>query len=112
MPHENRVPPEATPPSRRGVSPPFCRVEREGPEGRKRTYVVYTGSPGFLVEFDRPPESEARAEGQTEPAALRCRPVIRRVCVPNSWSGDYQHCARQLDAAADFLAATEARDGA
>jgi hypothetical protein len=102
MDPQSRVPSDATPPSRRAISPPFCRVERSQPGGRKHTYVVHTGSPTFLVEF----ESAARADSEP-PDGPESKPVIRRVCVPNNWAGDYARCARLLGAAADFFSATE-----
>jgi hypothetical protein len=115
MPHDDRVPPSASHPSPRQIhSPPFCRVERRDAGGTTRHYVVHTESPKFLVEFDRATPSAAGAGtgGPTQPgqAKVRERPVIRRVCVPNSWAGDYHLCARKLGAAADFFAATETRE--
>lgn len=102
MPDENRIPSTPVPP-RRGASPPFCRVERRGADGRTRLFVVHTGSPKFVVEF----ECDAPAGGGPGDAQARSRPVIRRVCVPNSWAGEYHRCARQLGAAEDFAADTE-----
>lgn len=60
-------------------------------------------APKFLVEFECATPDEAAAD---KASGARSRPVIRRVCVPNSWAGDYHQCARQLGAAADFFAAT------
>lgn len=104
MPPDNRLPPPA--PSRT-QSPPFYRVERREADGRTRHFVVHTESPKFMVEFDREPPSPG---DPTASLASRQRPVLRRVCVPNSWAGDYHRCARQLGAAADFFAATEATE--
>ena len=103
MPSENRVPSSDPAPTRRAISPPFYRVERRAPDGSSRHYVVHTQSPKFLVEFAEP---AGPANGSPTPSPGR-RPVIKRVCVPNSWAGDYHQCARQLGAAADFYAATE-----
>lgn len=80
-----------------------------------RHFVVHTESPKFLVEFDHAAAPAADA-GAAPPsgsgrARTRERPVIRRVCVPNSWAGDYHLCARKLGAAAEFFAATEPSEG-
>ncbi|MBE2212513.1 MAG: hypothetical protein IAE82_01475 [Opitutaceae bacterium] len=66
---------------------------------------MHTHSPKFLVEFDSGPASSASEKSGS--GTTTRTPVIRRVCVPNSWAGDYHLCARQLGAAADFFAATE-----
>lgn len=102
MASENRVPPSDPAPTRRTISPPFYRVEQRAPDGQSRHFVVHTQSPKFLVEFEKPASGKASGEG----GAGR-RPVIKRVCVPNSWAGDYHQCASQLGAASDFYAATE-----
>lgn len=69
---------------------PFIRIEKiEG--GRKRHFVVNRFEPGFSVEVE--PE---------DPCAPG-RPVIRRVCLPNSWTGDYHRFAKLLAGAQAFL---------
>jgi len=92
--------PAPGPNPRRAVSPPFCRVERRGADGKTRHFVVHTQSPRFVVEFE-----SARTAAGKEAA------VIRRVCVPNSWAGDYHRCARQLGDAAEFFSATDTPPG-
>lgn len=72
----------------------FCHVERRQP-GQARHYVVHTASPRFVVELE---EHASPARGGN----LR-QGVIRSVTVPNSWAGDYHHCARLLGAAVAFF---------
>lgn len=108
---ENRVPPSAPTPPRRSLSPPFYRVDQRGSDGRSHHYVVHTQSPTFLVEFDAPATAPGGAKSGSV-AQGKSLPVIRRVCVPNNWAGDYHQCARQLAAAAEFFAATTAPDEA
>jgi hypothetical protein len=64
---------------------PFCHVEKRGPDGSTH-YVVHTQAPRFVVEVEH-----GGSAGQPG--------VIRRVCVPNSWVGDYHRCGRLLAAA-------------
>ena len=71
----------------------FLHVERDG-RGRPRHYVVHTVDPKFAVELA--PDREA-------PDQIG-RGVIRRLRVPNSWTGDYGKCASLLSAAQDFFA--------
>lgn len=114
MPSENRLPSDDSSRTRRAISPPFCRVERRDPNGKTRRYVVHTHSPKFVVEFEHTHSASAAAteSAPREKASARpaTRPVIRRVCVPNSWAGDYHHCARQLGAASEFFAETETHE--
>ena len=56
----------------------FLRIEREEREG-SRQYVVHTEDPKFSMELT--PDGSA-------PDKIG-RGVIKRVCVPNSWAGDY-----------------------
>lgn len=78
----------------RMISSDFCHVERR--EGEKsRYYVVHAGSPRFVAEIEPGGESPAGSSG-----------VIRRVVVPNSWSGEYHHCGQLLGAAVSFFDAT------
>ena len=59
----------------------FIRIERiEG--GRSRHYVISRQEPGFSVEVI--PEDA---------------PAIRRVCLPNSWIGNYHRYTRLVAAA-------------
>ena len=70
----------------------FLRVERDG-RGRPKHYVVHTVDPKFALELT--PDREA-------PDKIG-RGVIKRLCVPNSWAGDYGNCANLLSAAQDFF---------
>jgi len=76
----------------------FLRIEREE-RGGNRHYVVHLQDPKFSVELT--PDAEA-------PDKMG-RGVIKRVCVPNSWAGDYGKYAKLLGAAQEFFA--EARKG-
>lgn len=71
----------------------FWRIEcdrRDGP----RHYVVHAGAPRCSLEFT--PDRAA-------PDRIG-RGLIRRICVPNSWAGDYHQYAKLMDAAQDFFA--------
>ncbi len=63
----------------------FIRIERLE-SGRPRHFVVSRREPGFSVEVI--PEEV---------------PVIRRVCLPNSWIGNYHRYTRLVAAAQAFL---------
>lgn len=70
----------------------FVRVDREQ-RGRERHYVVHTHDPKFTLELT-PDREAADKVGQG---------VIKRVCVPNSWAGDYGRYAKLLTAAQQFF---------
>jgi hypothetical protein len=71
----------------------FMRIDREGDDGEKH-YVVHTQRPHFAVELtpDRDAPDQVGAG------------VIKRVCVPNSWAGDYGKYAQLLTQAQRFFA--------
>jgi hypothetical protein len=71
----------------------FCHVEKRERSGSKH-FVVHTSSPRFVIEIE--------AAGGVTPDGHRSG-VIKRVCVPNSWAGDYQKCGRALGAALAFF---------
>ncbi len=71
---------------------PFLRIERDE-SGGSRHYVVHTAAPTFSMEMT--PDREA-------PDQIG-RGVIKRVCLPNSWAGDYGRYAKLMDAAQDFF---------
>ncbi|HKB56995.1 MAG TPA: hypothetical protein VKC51_05335 [Lacunisphaera sp.] len=71
----------------------FVRIDRER-RGLERHYVVHTGDPKFALELTPDHEAPDRI-GQG---------VIKRVCVPNSWAGDYGQYGRMLAAAQEFFA--------
>ena len=71
----------------------FVRIDRER-RGRERHYVVHTHDPKFTVEFT--PDGEA-------PDGVG-RGIIKRICIPNSWAGDYGQYGTMLTAAQEFFA--------
>jgi hypothetical protein len=75
--------------------PHFLRIEREQRAG-SRHFVVHTQEPKFSVELT----PDAAAPNQVG------RGVIKRVCVPNSWAGDYGRYAKFIAAAQDFFGAS------
>ena len=70
----------------------FLRIEREEREG-SRHYVVHTHDPKFSMELI--PDGAA-------PDKIG-RGVIKRVCVPNSWAGDYGKYAKLINVAQEFF---------
>lgn len=78
----------------------FVRIDRER-RGLERHYVVHTHDPKFTLELA--PDREA-------PDRMG-RGIIKRICVPNSWAGDYSQYGKMLTAAQDFFAQSGA-DGA
>ncbi|WP_415908879.1 hypothetical protein [Oleiharenicola sp. Vm1] len=75
--------------------PHFVRIDRDDREAG-RHYVVHTHNPPFTVELT--PDRDAPDQvGQG---------VIKRVCVPNSWAGDYGRYAQLLTQAQEFFAAS------
>ncbi len=70
----------------------FLRIEREERDG-SRHYVVHTHDPKFSMELT--PDREA-------PDKVG-KGVIKRVCVPNSWAGDYGKYAKLMNAAQEFF---------
>ena len=74
-------------------SPHFVRIDRDG-RGRERHYVVHARDPRFTLELT--PDAEA-------PDRIG-RGVIKRLCVPNSWAGDYGQYAKLLTGAQEFFA--------
>jgi len=75
----------------------FVRIDRER-RGQERHYVVHTHDPKFTVELT-PDVAAPDRVGQG---------VIKRICVPNSWAGDYGQYAKLLAAAQDFFAQSNA----
>ena len=72
--------------------PHFLRIEHEQPGG-SRHFVVHTHEPRITVEFA--PDGAAPGESG--------RSVIKRVCVPNSWAGDYGQSAKLITTAQEFF---------
>ena len=70
----------------------FLRIERDGP-GRSRPYVVHTVDPKFSMEL---------APDGAAPDKIG-RGVIKRICVPNSWAGDYTQYAKLMTTAQEFF---------
>ena len=84
--------------------PHFLRIEREqrgrlrqghgATDGGSRHFVVHTAEPKLSLEI----APDASAPDQIG------RGVIKRVCVPNSWAGDYGQYAKLISAAQEFFA--------
>ena len=74
-------------------SPHFVRIDRDG-RGAARHFVVHTRSPALVLELDPDPAAPDRIG----------RGVIKRICVPNSWAGDYGRYAGLVTAAQEFFA--------
>jgi len=73
----------------------FVRIDCDDPV-RGRHYVVHLQDPRLTLELEADPSSPA-GQGQG---------VIRRLCVPNSWAGDYGRYAKLLAQAQDFFSRT------
>ena len=76
----------------------FVRIDRDGVAGMngggtERHFVVHTHDPKFTLELAAD-ESAADRIGAG---------VIKRVCVPNSWAGDYGKYAKLLSKAQEFF---------
>ena len=75
----------------------FVRIDR-GRRGQERHFVVHMHDPKFTVEFT--PELATPGQG-----------TIKRICVPNSWAGDYGRYAKLLAAAQEFFTESNAGPG-
>jgi hypothetical protein len=71
----------------------FLRIERDERK-RSKHFVVHTVDPKFSLELT--PDTEA-------PDKVG-RGIIKRICVPNSWAGDYGKYTKLLGAAQEFFA--------
>lgn len=71
----------------------FMRVEREAGDGVAKHYVVHVRDPKFSVEMT--PDAEAADKVGSG--------VIKKVCVPNSWAGQYSQYAALLKQAQEFF---------
>lgn len=78
----------------------FVRIDREG-RGIERHYVVHTLEPKFTLELTADREAPDRVG----------RGVIKRICVPNSWAGDYGQYGQLLAAAQEFFAESHGSAG-
>ena len=70
----------------------FVRIDRQRC-GPGRHYVVHLQDPKFTLELT--PDTDA-------PDKVGAG-VIKRVCVPNSWAGDYGRCIQLLAQAQQFF---------
>jgi hypothetical protein len=75
--------------------PHFLRIERDLPGG-SRHYVVHVSDPRFSLELA--PDGQA-------PDQIG-RGVMKRLCLPNSWAGDYTKYSKLITAAQDFFSAS------
>ena len=73
--------------------PQFVRIDRDRAGGAHH-FVVHTGSPAFTLELAPDRDAPDRVG----------RGVLRRLCVPNSWAGDYGQYARFVHSAQEFFA--------
>jgi len=80
--------------------PHFVRIDRER-RGGGRHYVIHTHDPKFSLELGPDAEAPDRVG----------RGIIKRLCVPNSWAGDYGQYGRMIAAAQEFFAASAPDDG-
>ncbi len=71
----------------------FVRIEREGADGEMRHYVLHAHDPKFSM--DLAPDADA-------PDKIG-KGIIKRVCVPNSWGGNYGQYGKFLAAAQEFF---------
>jgi len=78
----------------------FVRIDRER-RGLERHYVVHTHEPKFTLEL----AADRDAPDQVGQG------VIKRICVPNSWAGDYGQYGKLLAAAQDFFAESHTGPG-
>ena len=75
----------------------FLRIQRDEQAGTKH-YIVHTVDPRFSMELvpDRgAPDKVGKG-------------VIKRICLPNSWSGNYGKCANLIGSAQEFFAQASA----
>lgn len=72
--------------------PHFLRIERERGDGSSH-YVVHTQDPKFSMELV-PDEAAPDKVGKG---------VIKRICIPNSWTGDYTKYSKFISAAQEFF---------
>lgn len=77
-------------------SPPFVRIDREQGGGAEH-FVVHAAEPRFTLEL--------AAAGGRESAGSA---VLKRLCVPNSWAGDYGRFAWLVADAQEFFHRSEA----
>ena len=78
----------------------FVRIDRER-RGLERHFVVHTHDPKFTLELTADRDAPDQV-GQG---------VIKRICVPNSWAGDYGQYGKLLAAAQEFFAESQAGSG-
>ncbi|MBI2518687.1 MAG: hypothetical protein HYV95_17570 [Opitutae bacterium] len=74
-------------------NPHFVRIDRDGRRTGAQHYVVHTHDPKFTLELTADTDAPDRVG----------RGVIKRICVPNSWAGDYTKYSQLLAAAQEFF---------
>ncbi len=77
--------------------PHFVRIDRDGRQTRH--FVVHTDEPRFTLELEPDPAAPDKIG----------RGLIKRVCLPNSWAGDYGRYTRLIGAAQEFFARSAVR---
>ncbi len=75
----------------------FMRIERKT-GGRSKHFVVHTHDPKLSLEL---------APDRDSPDGMG-KGVIKRVCVPNSWAGNYSQYGQLIAAAQDFFQQSQA----
>jgi len=78
----------------------FVRIDRRR-RGLERHYVVHMLDPKFTLELA--PDHDAPDKVGSG--------IIKRICVPNSWAGDYGQCSKMLSAAQEFFVQSGAGGG-
>jgi hypothetical protein len=73
----------------------FLRIERDEQAGSKH-YIVHTVDPRFSMELT--PDRDA-------PDKVG-KGIIKRIWLPNSWSGNYGKCAQLIGSAQEFFSQT------
>jgi len=81
--------------------PHFLRIERE-PRGGASAIAEAAGSRHFVVHLVEPRLALELAPDAAAPDQMG-RGVIKRVCVPNSWAGDYGQYGQLISAAQEFF---------
>jgi hypothetical protein len=77
----------------------FLRVDQETAQG-ERHFIIHKADPPFSIEVEADFDKSGRMRNCT----------LKRLCLPNSWTGDYTKYARLVNAALAFFEQS-CRDG-